>query len=234
MAVLNVNPTRMELSRLNARLKTSMRGHKLLKDKRDDMMKRFLALAKETLSLRREFEERIKDVYEGFIMAEAEMGTAGFGAALLLPQRRIEVQSEIISMMGVNVPQFGMASVKTSNLSFAAAATGGADRDNPNIPNAAHARLPYSFAFPSPELDDSIRALDDIMPMMLELAEKEKHVQLISAEIERTRRRVNALEHVQIPALRETIKSISMALDENERGNLARLMKVKDMMLANR
>ncbi len=187
MAVLNVNPTRMEYSRLTRRLKTSMRGHKLLKDKRDDMMKRFLALARETLKLRREFEAGIKDVYEGFIIAEAQMGALGLGLALLVPY--------------------------TENTDYGSA-------------------YPYGFAYKVPELTASIHALEEVLPMMFELARKEKLLHQLAMEIEHTRRRVNALEHVQIPTLQETIRSISMKLDENERADIARLMKVKDMLLA--
>lgn len=210
MAVLQVNPNRMELARLKRRLATSMRGHKLMKDKRDDLMKKFLELIRENMELREELEQRMGGVYAGFIVAGAMMDEAVLQEALMLPQTRISVDVSARNVMSVRVPDFEFINEEPSSGSI----------------------YPYGLAFTSGELDDSVNALNEALPLMLKLAQVEKTAQLMAEEIERTRRRVNALEYVQIPTLQETIKSITMKLDENERGNLARLMKVKDMMLA--
>lgn len=212
MAILNVKPTRMELTRLKKQVTSSMRGHKLLKDKRDDMIKKFLKLSGENLQLRKDLEKKMDSVYTGFILAEAYMGDKALQQALMLPKRRVHAEVEIINIMSVDVPsfEFRYADVEAKNL------------------------YPYGFAFTSGQLDESVSAVSEILPLMLELAETEKKVMLLAGEIEKTRRRVNALEYVRIPSLQETIKSITMKLDENERGNLARLMKLKDMMIAER
>lgn len=212
MAVLHVNPTRMELTRLKKRLSTSVRGHKLLKDKRDDLMKKFLELAGENLKLRAELEDKMQEVYAGFATAAAYMGEASLQEALMLPQNRVTADVKVRKLMSVSVPDFEFSG------------TAGVSKG----------RYPYGFAFTSGALDDSVDALNDVVPLMLRLAGTEKTVQLLAEETEKTRRRVNALEHVQIPALQETVKSITMRLSENERSNLARLMKVKDMMTARR
>ena len=210
MAVLNVNPNRMELARLKKRLATSMRGHKLMKDKRDDLMKRFLELIRENMELRQELERKMSDVYAGLVIAGAMMDDDVLQEALMLPQRHVTATVEAGNIMSVRVPDFRFDD----------------DRSSPgNI-------YPYGFAFTSSELDASVDALNRVLPLMLKLAQVEKTARLLAEETERTRRRVNALEYVQIPTLQETIKSITMKLDENERGNLARLMKVKDMMIA--
>ncbi len=210
MAILRVNPTRMELSKLKQRLKTSRRGHKLLKDKRDDLMKRFLEIIRENKRLREEIEERMKSVYQGFIMAQSVMDEKVLNQSLMVSQNKLEAEVTTQNLMSVDVPKFTF---------------------NGNTESSSK-ELPYGFAFTSGELDDSVFVLQDVMPVLLELAEVEKKAQLLAQEIEKTRRRVNALEYVQIPTLEETIKSISMKLDEMERGNLARLMKIKDMMVA--
>ena len=210
MAVLQVNPTRMELSRLKKRLSTSTRGHKLLKDKRDDLMKKFLELVRRNKELREQVEQKIMSVYDGFAIASAVMSPEMLEEALMLPKEQIELEVGMENMMSVEVPVFQFT---------------GSSSDDKDI-------TPYGFAFTSGELDDSVAALKDVLPLMLELAQMEKSAQMLAEEIEKTRRRVNALEYVQIPTLQETIKSIKMKLDENERGNLARLMKIKDMMVA--
>lgn len=210
MAVLHVNPTRMELSRLKKRLDTSRRGHKLLKDKRDDLMKKFLGLIRENMELREQIENRMAEVYKGFVTAGALMDDAVLQESLMLPQKQVFSEVKSRNMMSVNVPDFSFTD------------DGDSSRDI----------YPYGFAFTSGELDASVEALSDVLPLMLKLAQAEKTIQLLAEEIEKTRRRVNALEYVQIPMLQNTIKSITMKLDENERGNLARLMKIKDMMIA--
>lgn len=209
MAILQVNPTRMELGRLKKRLKTSTRGHKLLKDKRDDLMKKFLELVRRNKELREQVEQRMMTVYDGFAIASAVMSPEMLEEALMLPKEQVELEVGTANVMSVDVPVFTFSGS-----------------------GSAEDITPYGFAFTSGELDDSVAALKEVLPLMLELAQMEKSAQMLAEEIEKTRRRVNALEYVQIPSLQETVKSITMKLDENERGNLARLMKIKDMMVA--
>ena len=207
MALMRVNPTRMELTKLKQRLKTATRGHKLLKDKRDDLMKKFLELVRKNKELREEVEQKIAGVYDGFLIASAVMSPAMLEEALMLPKQQIELDVGTKNIMSVNVPVFQFESADVEDI------------------------YSYGFVETSGELDASVAALKEVLPALLELAQMEKSAQLLAEEIEKTRRRVNALEYVQIPSLQETIKYISMKLDENERGNLSRLMKVKDMMI---
>ena len=209
MAVMQVNPTRMELSRLKNRLKTSMRGHSLLKNKREDLMKKFLEQVRRNKELREQVEQMIMGVYDGFAIAGAVMSPNMLEEALMLPKEQVELDITSQNVMSVDVPVFHFSR--------------SADEEEDISP--------YGFTYTSGELDDSVAALKKVLPLMLELAQMEKSAQLLAEEIEKTRRRVNALEYVQIPSLQETIKSIAMKLDENERGNLARLMKIKDMMV---
>ena len=206
---MNVNPTRMMLTSLKKRLKTASRGHKLLKDKRDELMKEFLELARENGRLRQEVEERLAKVYKSFSIASAMMSQEVMEESLMFPKQGVILEAGSKNIMSVDVPVF---SFKTTA------------EDPTNI-------FPYGFARTSGELDSAISALSDLFPMLLDLAAKEKETQLLAAELEKTRRRVNALEYVMIPQLETTIKYIQMKLDENERGNQTRLMKVKDMML---
>ena len=210
MAVLQVNPTRMELSKLKKRLSTSIRGHKLLKDKRDDLMKRFLELVRENKILREEVEKQMADVYAGFAIAGAVMSPQMLEEALMLPKQKVELDVEYKNVMSVSVPQFNFSETSASESDI----------------------YSYGFVNTSGELDDSVAVLNKVLPSLLKLAQMEKSAQMLADEIEKTRRRVNALEHIQIPTLQETIKSITMKLDENERSSTTRLMKVKDMMIA--
>ncbi len=207
MAVMNVNPTRMELKRLKTRLTTARRGHKLLKDKRDEMMKRFLDIVRENIRLRKEVEAALKDANRGFAEASAVMSPEMLEQSLMCPAKTVELDVSYKNIMSVEVPEFSFT-----------------ESDGKSM-------YPYGFAMTSGELDDAVDGLAKLMPALLRLAETEKSASLLAQEIEKTRRRVNALEYVMIPQLSETIKSITMKLDENERGNLTRLMKVKDMML---
>ncbi|MDI9514545.1 MAG: V-type ATP synthase subunit D [Clostridiaceae bacterium] len=209
MARLNVNPTRMVLTGLKKRLRTARRGHKLLKDKRDELMKKFLEIVRENRREREIVEQLLMDVHSRFIMARALMSNEMLEEALMFPKRRASLNTSTRNIMSVDVPV----------LEFTTEGTGDEDI------------FPYGFANTSGELDGAIQALSEALPHMLRLAELEKSAQLLSDEIEKTRRRVNALEYVLIPNLEDTIKYIIMKLDENERGNLTRLMKVKDMML---
>lgn len=209
MARLNVNPTRMELNRLKKRLKTARRGHKLLKDKRDELMKKFITIVKENIKLREEMESSITDAHSSFIIARAVMQTENLEEALMFPKKRISLGVNEVNVMSVKVPVF----------------------EHEEQPENDTNIYPYGLNSTSGELDGAVYNLTKAFPILIALAEKEKTAQLLAREIEKTRRRVNALEYVMIPQLEETIRYITMKLDENERGNITRLMKVKDMML---
>ena len=209
MAVMNVNPTRMELTNLKRKLVTARRGHKLLKDKRDELMRQFLDLVKVNKSLREEVEEGIKNANKNFVLAKAVMRDEYLNTALLASKQSVEINAGEKNVMSVNIPVFDY---KTRTA------------DENDI-------FSYGFAFTSSDLDFAVKSLADVFPSMLRLAEVEKSCRLMAAEIEKTRRRVNALEHVMIPDLQKNIKYITMKLDENERSTQIRLMKVKDMML---
>ena len=209
MAILNVNPTRMELTNLKRKLVTARRGHKLLKDKRDELMRRFLDLVRENKKLRIEVEDGIKQANAAMSVARCVMSDKALDVALMLPTQEMSLDVGEKNVMSVMIPVFDVR-FKTA--------------DENDI-------YSYGFAETSGDLDTAVKALSDIMPKMIRLAEIEKSCRLMADEIEKTRRRVNALEHVMIPQYEETIKYISMKLDENERSNTTRLMKVKDMML---
>jgi V/A-type H+-transporting ATPase subunit D len=209
MARLNVNPTRMELNKLKKRVKVARRGHKLLKDKRDELMKKFIEIVKENKVLREKMEEMLKNAHASFIIARAIMSSETNEEALMIPKSKVELELDYDNIMSVKVPKF----IFVEN-----------QKQDGNI-------YPYGLNTTSGELDGAIYNLTEVLPIMLKLAEIEKTTQLLAREIEKTRRRVNALEYVMIPQLEETIKYISMKLDENERGNITRLMKVKDMMI---
>ncbi len=209
MAGARVNPTRMELTRLKKKLVTARRGHKLLKDKRDELMRQFLELVRENRRLREKVETGIQKANQNFVLASAVMDDASLKTALLAPKQSLSVEMEKQNVMSVEIPLFHYTT-RTP--------------DENDI-------YSYGFAFTSGDLDDAVRSLSEIFPGMLRLAEVEKACQLMAAEIEKTRRRVNALEHVMIPDYQEKIRYITMKLDENERSTQIRLMKVKDMML---
>ena len=209
MPAINVNPTRMELTRLKGRLKTAIRGHKLLKDKRDEMMKQLLDVVRENRALRQKVEDALMRAHGSFTVASAVMSSEVLEQSLLYPKQSVELDMTFQNIMSVNVPAYHF---KTRS------------EDAGEI-------YPYGFATTSGELDDAVDALSRVFQDMLRLAEVEKTSQLLAEEIEKTRRRVNALEYVKIPQMQETIKYISMKLDENERSSTIRLMKVKDMLL---
>ena len=209
MAEIRVNPTRMELKKLQVRCNTARRGHRLLKDKRDELMRRFLDVVREDKDLRERVEAALARAYGGFSVAGAVSNPKMMQEALILPKKEGELMVEYRNLMSVTVPEFQMH------------VTGAGESDSYN----------YGFAFTSGELDRSVREFGGILEDLLRRAELEKKAQLLAEEIERTRRRVNALEYIMIPQYMTAIKSIKMKLDENERGNTTRLMKVKDMML---
>ena len=209
MARLNVNPTRMELSKLKKRLTTASRGHKLLKDKQDELMRQFINLVKYNNTIRQEVEKELQGSLKDFVMARAVMSSEFLEEAIAYPKENITVDVGSKNIMSVNVPV----------MNFKRQLEG----DEGSI-------FPYGFANTSSELDDALTKLYGIVPKLLELAEVEKSCQLMADEIEKTRRRVNALEYMTIPQLQETIKYIRMKLDENERSALTRLMKVNSMI----
>ena len=209
MPTATINPTRMELTRLKGRLKTATRGHKLLKDKRDELMKQFLEIVRKNRALRKKVEQGLEEANAAFTVAASLMGPEMLEQALLYPKQSVELEMGFRNIMSVNVPVY---TFHTKN------------EDPTEI-------YPYGFAQTSGELDIALEALNRVFQDMLELAEVEKTMQLLAEDIEKTRRRVNALEYVMIPDMEEKIRYITMKLDENERGNITRLMKVKEMVL---
>lgn len=206
MTRLNVNPTRMELRRLKARLKTAVRGHKLLKDKSDEMIRQFMVYARKNKQLRMETEAALSDALKGFMLARAVSDDQVIEEAVAMPASFVEAEVSTKSVMSVEVPSIKIKERKAQDM------------------------FPYSFSSVTAELDDSIVTLNGVVAKMVELAEVEKTCNMLADEIEKNRRRVNALEYVMIPELKETIKYISMKLEEQERSNVVRLMKVKDMI----
>jgi len=201
----------MELTRIKKQLAVAIKGHKLLKDKRDELMRQFLALIEQTKQLRQQVEESIIQANHSIALASAVMSHEALVSALMLPKHKISAQITTKSIMGIDVPVFG---TQQNALDHADA-------------------LSYGYAFTSGDLDRAVFGLADILPSLLELAQQEKTVQMLAAEIEKTRRRVNALEYVMIPNYRDTVRHITMKLDENERGSLTRLMKAKEIMMTN-
>ncbi len=204
-----VIPTRMELTRLKKKLQTAVKGHKLLKDKRDELMREFLDLVRVNMQLRLKVEEGIRNANKNFVIAKAGMSEETLRTALMAPKQEVYINQGVKNVMSVNIPVLDFTT-RTS--------------DENDI-------YSYGLAFTSSDLDGAVKSLAEVFPDMLKLAETEKSCRLMAAEIEKTRRRVNALEHVIIPETQESIKYITMKLDENERSTQIRLMKVKDMVL---
>ena len=204
-----VTPTRMVLNQLKGRLKTARRGHKLLKDKRDELMRQFMDVVRLNKELRRKVEEGMTGAFASLTVASTIMSPEMLEQALLYPRQSVELGMSFKNIMSVNVPVY---SFRTKN----------------NDPSEIY---PYGFAQTSGELDDALEKLAKVFEDMLELAQVEKTMQLLAEEIEKTRRRVNALEYVMIPNFEESIRYISMKLEENESSTKVRLMKVKDMVL---
>lgn len=209
MPATTVNATRMELTRLKGRLKTATRGHKLLKDKRDELMKQFMDVVRENRAMRLSVEEALMRAHGAFTVASALMSPEMLEQSMLYPKQSVELEMTFKNIMSVNVPEYTFKT-KSENTSEI---------------------YPYGFAATSGELDDAVKALADAFEGMLRLAQIEKTSQLLAEEIEKTRRRVNALEYVKIPEMKVSIKYIKMKLDENDRSSTIRLMKVKDMIL---
>lgn len=209
MSTVNVSPTRMELTRLKNKLKTAIRGHHLLKDKRDELMKQFLETVRDARDLRAKVEKDLEEVHASFAVASALMSSEALGQALMYPKQSVELNMYTKNIMSVRVPVYEFQTATQQDTDI----------------------FPYGFAATSGELDAAVDGLGKVFQDMLRLAQIEKSAQLMAEEINKTRRRVNALEYVMIPDTQEAIKYITMKLDENERANTIRLMKVKDMVL---
>lgn len=207
MAVLSVNPTRMVLNNLKKKLSVATRGHRLLKDKRDELMRQFLELVRENKTLRERVENKITKANSFFIEAVSQMSREKVECALMLPKERCEIDVGIKNIMSVNLPEFRLKHPISEDI------------------------FCYGFGETDENLDFGIEALAEILPDLIHLAEIENKVMRLSEEIEKTRRRVNALEHVLIPDTQDTIRYIMMKLDENERSATTRLMKIKDSMI---
>lgn len=203
-----VNPTRMELTKQKKKLVSATRGHKLLKDKRDELVRQFMELIKENMELRLKVEKGLKAANMEFAVAKAGMSDEVLNTALMASKKSLNIKQEFNNIMSVDIPVFST---------------------NDNI--SGNDIYSYGYAFTAGDLDDAVYSLSTVFEDMLKLAEVEKSCQLMASEIEKTRRRVNALEHVIIPQARGNIKYITMKLDENERSTQIRLMKVKDMMI---
>lgn len=207
MVRLNVNPTRMELTKLNSRLSTATKGYKLLKDKQDELMRRFILLAKETNELRDKVEVELVDSMQAVMLANATIHEAFIEEIFAIPAEEVELDIVLKNVLSVDIPSMMFSydeSLDTNSLN-------------------------YGYLNSNEELDEAINKLIQVLPDLLKLTEQEKACQLMSDEIEKTRRRVNALDSLTIPQLEETIKFIKMKLEENERSNITRLIKVKNM-----
>ena len=211
MASTMITPTRMMLKQLKGRLKTARRGHKLMKDKRDELMRRFMDIVRLNKELRERVEQGLTASFASLQVASAIMSPEVLDQALLYPRQSVELGVEFKNIMSVNVPEY---SFRTKN----------------NDPSEIY---PYGFAQTSGELDDALEQMAKVFEDMLQLAQVEKTMQLLAEEIEKTRRRVNALEYVMIPELEENIRYITMKLEENENATKVRLLKVKEMVLEN-
>ena len=209
MASKTIIPTRMELTRLKGRLKTAVRGHKLLKDKRDELMRRFMDVVRENRQLREKVEKGLEEANRAFAMASAAMSPEMLKQALMYPKQGVSIDMDKMNIMSVYVPVYDFKTKSSDDGSI----------------------FPYGFSQTSGELDDAVSALSSVFKDMLALAQAEKTIQLLAQEIEKTRRRVNALEYVMIPETQESIRVISAKLEENDRATKVRLMKVKDMVL---
>ena len=209
MANKTVTPTRMVLNQLKGRLKTAIRGHKLLKDKRDELMRQFMDVVRRNKELRERVEKGLTEAFSSLTVASAVMSPEMLEQALMYPQQSVSLTMDTNNVMSVEVPVYHF---QTKNA------------DPGEI-------YPYGFAQTSGELDLAMERLNQVFADMLELAQVEKTMQLLAEDIEKTRRRVNALEYVMIPEMQGNIKYISMKLEENDLSTKVRLMKVKDMVL---
>ncbi len=208
MAVLNVNLTRIESINMKKSLKTAQRGHKLLKDKLDELIKKILELVRENQELRKKTDDMLKNAYENFMLAKAVIGEEYLEESLVIPRKSVSLDIGETSIMSVKIPKFNFKQEESSN----------------NLDSKAL----YGFAYTTSELDRAIESFSEVSEVLLQLAQNEKAIELIATEIEKTRRRVNAIENVTIPNYIDTIKYIGLKLSEDERASTSRLMKIKD------
>lgn len=207
MALGTVNPTRMELTRVKRQLATAKRGHKLLKDKQDEFVQRFMEIIKENRALRLEVEEELAKIMKKYISAKQKMSFEGIVEALMVPSNSVSLSTSSRTVMNFKIPTIQYEAKDKIDLT-------------------------YGFAFTHPDLDDAIMSLSKLLPKMIKMAELEKACDMLAKEIEKTRRRVNAIEFIMIPEMEETIRYITMKLEDNERSNIIRLMKSKEIILA--
>lgn len=206
MAKLNAKPTRMELLNLKKRVKSAKRGHKLLKDKQDGLMKTFMEIIQEAKSTRREIESKLSGAFKNFMQASSMMLPEMLESALLYPSAKVELEVKTKNVMSVHIPFFNI-------------------KQEGDILN-------YGYVQTSGELDIALASFQEVFPLMIKLAEIEKQAERLAAELETTRRRVNALEHKLIPDLEETVKFITMKLAETERSTVVSVMRIKAMIEA--
>jgi V/A-type H+-transporting ATPase subunit D len=206
MAILKVNPTRIALLGLKKELKTAQKGHKLLKDKRDGLMKKFLERIRETRRLRADIEARLGRAFESYVRANAMIPESVLETAMLLPNASVSLDVDVKNIMGVRIPEF---QVQKKGSAFS-----------------------YGFLDTTGDLDNAVRKFDDVFADIIRLAELEKSVQCLAEEIEKTRRRVSAIEHIRIPNLKDTIRYISLQLEERGRDAVVSTMRVKAMITA--
>lgn len=202
---IRANPNRMQLLRLRRRLTLAKRGHKLLKDKQEELMRRFLGLVHEARDLRAAVEEELKRAHAAFVSARFDMDGSAMAAALAFSRRIVSLKADREQVMNLKVPVF-------------------------SVEFPEEAELGYGYLDTTADLDRALELYAAVLPKLMKLAEMEKSVQLIATELEKTRRRVNALEHILIPSLEETIKFITDRLSELERATATRLMKVKEIV----
>jgi len=205
VAAIQAKPTRMELSNLKKRKQVAVRGHKMMKDKRDELVRRFIIYARRNKELREEVESKLAFAMQNFVLARASMSNADIEEALLYPARAASVETAHETVLSIPVPKLTLETQEGFS-------------------------YPYGFVTTGAALDGTVQSLAEVLPLMLELAEIEKTCSRLADEIEKTRRRVNALEFVMIPQFTETIRSIQMKLDENDRQSTTRLMKTKEML----
>lgn len=205
MARMNVNPTRIQLKTLKSRLVVAKRGHKMLKDKCDELIKKYTSLVKQNYSLRKQVEGKLRLIFSNVCFAKSYLSNTDTMRHFMLPVNNISADYGTRSLMNIPVPSISVATKE-------------------NVSNS------YSIVDSNSLFDKPTQMLYEVMPDVLRLAEIEKTCQILSFEIEHTKRRVNALEFVMIPQLEETIKYISMKIDEQERTSKIRLLKVKSMI----
>ncbi|MDD2258337.1 MAG: V-type ATP synthase subunit D [Bacilli bacterium] len=207
MAIMQINPTRMELTRVKKQLSISLRGHKLLKDKQDEMIRQFMLIIKETKKLREEIDKELLIINRQYQKARIKISNEAIDEALLVPTKSSNFKTSSKNIMNLSVPIIEYEENKEIDLT-------------------------YSLSFTPIELDEAIIGLSQLQSRLVKLAELEKSCDILADEIEKTRRRVNAIEYIMIPNLKDTVKYISQKLDDAERSNIIRLMKSKEIILA--